>query len=312
MRTDLLGFDLTLTSGAYRTRAGTTARRNEVVMTGQRLAVVTGASSGIGEATARLLAERGSHVLAGVRRPEDAERLAGPGIEPVIVDITEPDHVARLAARVRDDPSGRPLGVLVNNAGVTLNAPAEVVPLAEWRSHFEVNLFGHVALSAALLPALVAAGDARLVNVSSVAAILASPTLGVYAAAKSALEAYSDALRREVGRLGVTVVVIQPGTVRTPIWGKGGEGTERLAQRMTPDQHLRYDPLLAAVRRQAEQQARRGVAATAAARVVVAAVEARRPRTRYLVGGDAKVLAVLARLSDRAVDRLVATLLRLP
>ncbi len=282
-------------------------------MTDQQLAVVTGASSGIGEATARRLAARGFHVLAGVRRAEDADRLAGHGLEPVILDITEPDHVARLAARVRDDPSGRPLGVLVNNAGVTLDAPAEVLPLAAWRSHFEVNLFGHVGVVAALLPALVAAGDARLVTVSSVAAILPSPTLGPYAAAKSALEAYSDVLRREVGRLGVEVIVIQPGTVRTPIWGKGDEARKRLTEGMTPDQHTRYDPLLAAVDRLAAQQAGRGVPATTAARVIVGAVEARRPRTRYRVGADAKAMTVLAALlGDRTLDRLVARLLRLP
>jgi NAD(P)-dependent dehydrogenase (short-subunit alcohol dehydrogenase family) len=282
-------------------------------MTDQQLAVVTGASSGIGEATARRLSQRGYHVLAGVRRQADAQRLAADHLEPVVLDVTDPAHVAHLAARVREDPSGRPLRVLVNNAGVTLSAPAELVPDARWREHFDVNLFGLVAVTTALLPALLAAGDARLVNVSSVAAVLASPTFGPYAASKAAVEAYSDVLRREVARLGVAVVVVQPGAVRTPIWAKGTDSLDDLTRDMTPEQHDRYDPLLAAVRRQAGSQGGRGVEATTAAEVILGAVEARRPRPRYLVGRDAQLAARLTHLlSDRAVDRLLARLLRLP
>ncbi|MCC3653901.1 MULTISPECIES: SDR family oxidoreductase [Streptomyces] len=276
-------------------------------MTADKLAVVTGASTGIGRATAEELARRGFHVLAGVRRQEDADRAAGPGVEPVIVDITEEEQVAALAGRVARDPHGRPLGVLVNNAGVALNAPAETIPLAEWRRHFDVNLFGHVAVTRALLPALVAAGDARLINVSSIGGRVAFPTYGAYAAAKFGLEGYSDALRREVARCGVKVVLVEPGTVATPIWGKGIATMEAIAADMTADQHARYDDLVAALRKQSEQQAGQGVRPHRAARVIVAAATARRPRTRYLVGRDAKLLARLTGLlSDRMVDGLIA------
>ncbi len=272
-----------------------------------RMAVVTGASSGFGLATAQELARRGFHVLAGVRKQQDAERLATENIEPVIVDITDEGQVAALADRVARDPQGRRLGVLVNNAGVALNAPAETIPLAEWRRHFDVNFFGHVALTQALLPALIAGGNGRLVNVSSIGGRVAFPTYGAYAAAKFALEGFSDVLRREVGRLGVKVIVIEPGNVATPMWGKGIATMDELAATMTADQHARYDDLVAAMRKQAEALEGGGIQPLDAAKVIAKAIGSRKPRTRYLVGRDAKLAAVVsALLSDRAFDRFVA------
>ncbi len=105
----------------------------------KRMAVVTGASSGFGLATVQELARRGFHVLAGVRKQQDADRLVGENVEPVIVDITDEGQVAALADRVAHDPQGRHLGAVVNNAGVALNAPVEVIPLAEWRRHFGLS-----------------------------------------------------------------------------------------------------------------------------------------------------------------------------
>lgn len=272
-----------------------------------RMAVVTGASSGIGLATAQALARRGFYVLAGVRTQQDADRLAGANIEPVLVDITAEEQVAALADRVAHDPRGRRLGALVNNAGIALNAPAEAIPLAEWRRHFDVNLFGHVAVTQALLPALIASGNGRLVNVSSIGGRVAFPTYGAYAAAKFALEGFSDALRREVGRLGVKVIVIEPGTIATPIWGKGIATMDDLANAMTTDQHARYDDLVAAMHKQSEAQQGSGIPPLRVATAIADAIQSRRPRTRYLIGRDAKLLARIAGLlSDSMVDRLVA------
>ena len=110
-----------------------------------QLAVVTGASSGIGQVTARVLAARGFHVLAGVRRETDADQFSGESIEPIMLDITDPAHVAAVSERVQADARGRPLGALVNNAGVAVNGPVEAIPIEEWRRQFEVNFFGHVA-----------------------------------------------------------------------------------------------------------------------------------------------------------------------
>jgi NAD(P)-dependent dehydrogenase (short-subunit alcohol dehydrogenase family) len=271
-----------------------------------RLAVVTGASSGIGQATARALAERGHHVLAGVRRSADTAELAGDNIEPVILDITDSDAIAALADRIDQDQAHRPLAALVNNAGIAVNAPVETLPMAEWRRQFEVNFFGQIAVTQALLPALLAARG-RIVNVSSIGGLVAGPTFGAYSASKFALEAASDALRREVGRLGVRVIVIEPGTVATPIWGKGLATAEEIVGATPAERLARYTDLIDAARQRAETLERDGIDPADAARVIADALTARRPRTRYLVGRDAKLMGRIAGLlPDRAVDWLIA------
>ena len=127
----------------------------------QELVVVTGASTGIGAATARELARRGFHVLAGVRRDVDAEALRTDGIEPHILDITVESDVVAIADRVVRDPLRRPVRALINNAGISINAPVETLPMAEWRRLFEANLFGHIAMTQALLPALLRSAGIR-------------------------------------------------------------------------------------------------------------------------------------------------------
>jgi NAD(P)-dependent dehydrogenase (short-subunit alcohol dehydrogenase family) len=271
-----------------------------------QLAVVTGTSSGVGRATARALAERGFHVLAGVRRSADGDEIAAERLEPVTLDVTDAADVASIADRVREDTGARPLGALVNNAGIAVNAPVESIPMESWRRQLEVNFFGQVALTQALLPALLASRG-RIVNVSSIGGRVVGPTFGAYAASKFALEAMSDALRREVDPLGVRVIVVEPGTVATPIWDKGLATAEELVAGMPAEQRDRYADLTEAVRARAAQNQRRGIDPTEVARVIADAVDARKPRTRYLVGRDAKLMARMARvLPDRVMDRLIA------
>jgi NAD(P)-dependent dehydrogenase (short-subunit alcohol dehydrogenase family) len=163
-----------------------------------------------------------------------------------------------------------------------------------------------VAITQALLPALLPARG-RIVNVSSIGGRVAGPTFGAYAGAKFALEAMSDALRREVGRLGVDVIVVEPGAVATPIWDKGLTTAEGLVSEMSEEQTARYRDLMAAIREQARSLAQSGSDPADVADVIVGAITARRPRTRYLVGRDARIMGRLARLlPDRAVDRLIA------
>ncbi|WP_245733325.1 SDR family oxidoreductase [Lentzea jiangxiensis] len=270
----------------------------------QKLVVVTGASTGMGAATARSLAARGFHVLAGVRR----DPVGAPGIEPVLLDITDPEHVEALAARVAADP--RPLHAVVNNAGIQVNAPVEALPLPEWRHVFEVNLFGHVAVTQALLPALLRTGG-RVVNISSIGGKAAMPTYGAYAGAKFALEAVSDALRREVEPLGVRVVVVEPGGVRTEMATRGIATANDLAARMSPEQDQRYGGLVQAINSLMASGTSSGVTAEAAGEAIAKVVTARRPRTRYTVGRDAAVLTRLTRiLSDRTLDRVIGTTVR--
>ncbi|MFY0582341.1 SDR family oxidoreductase [Cystobacter fuscus] len=274
------------------------------------LVIVTGASSGIGAATARELARRGFHVLAGVRRDRDADALRGPGIEPLILDITHPEHIQALAARVQGDPQGRAVRALVNNAGVPVNVPVEVFPIDEWRRLFEVNLFGHVAVTQALLPALVR-GKGRVINISSVGGRVAMATYGPYAGTKFALEAVSDALRRELAPSGVQVVVVEPGAVRTEMLGRAAATTQQLASTLTPEQSQRYGGLVQAIAAQTASATEWGVPAETAAQVIARAVTARKPRTRYTVGRDAALVTFMARLlPDQMLDCVIAAGLR--
>ena len=269
---------------------------------------MTGASTGMGAAAARELARQGFHVLAGVRRDRDADAIRSAGIEPVILDITEPEHVEALAARVSDDP--RALHALVNNAGIQVNGPVEALPMAQWRWVFEVNLFGHIAVTQALLPALLRSRG-RVINISSIGGRAAMATYGAYAGAKFALEAVSDSLRREVGPLGVPVIVVEPGGVRTEMAGRGIATANHLAADMTPEQTERYGGLVRANNAMMASGTASGLTAEAAARVIAKAVTTRRPRTRYTAGRDAALIIPLTRmLSDRALDRILAANLR--
>jgi NAD(P)-dependent dehydrogenase (short-subunit alcohol dehydrogenase family) len=277
--------------------------RNELI-------VVTGASTGIGAATAKELAHRGFHVLAGVRREVDADALRGLGIEPCILDITVESDIAAIADRVARDPQRRPLRALVNNAGIAINAPVETLPMAHWRQQFEVNLFGQIAITQALLPALLNSSG-TVVNISSVGGKVALPTYGAYAGSKFALEAVSDALRREVSAAGIKVVVIEPGAVKTEIAERGITTSETLKADMTVAQLGRYGEVMDAVMAQARSFNETGVSAEAAAAVVAKAATASRPRTRYTIGRDAAILLQVSRfVSDRVLDRIVRLNLR--
>src|ERR1700756_1989003 len=276
----------------------------------RELVVVSGASTGMGAATAKELARKGFYVLAGVRRDVDVDALRAEGIEPQILDITVDSHIAAIADRVARDPLGRPLRALINNAGISVNAPVETLPIAEWRRLFEVNLFGHVATTQALLPALRRSAG-TVVNISSVGGKVALPTYGAYAGSKFALEAVSDSLRREVSGLGVKVVVVEPGAVKTEMLERGVANADRLKAGMITDQLERYGDLVAAISEQARSFGEDGVSAERAAKVITRAVVAPRPRTRYTIGRDAAILVRSARiLSDRLLDRVVRLNLR--
>jgi NAD(P)-dependent dehydrogenase (short-subunit alcohol dehydrogenase family) len=263
-----------------------------------RTALVTGASTGIGRATALELARRGWAVLAGMRRPEEL----GPRITPVQLDVTSAEDVAALR--------GRPLDALVNNAGIAVTGPLEYLPLDELREQLEVNTVGQLAVTQACLPALRAARG-RIVNISSISGRVAFPTYGPYAASKFALEALSDSLRRELRGSGVDVVVVQPGGVLTPIWERGLSRADSLWQAMPAEAHARYGRLYAVMRAQGEKLAREGEPAEALAAVLADILEARRPRARYVFGRGARVEAAAAWvLPDRAFDALLARVLR--
>jgi NAD(P)-dependent dehydrogenase (short-subunit alcohol dehydrogenase family) len=270
------------------------------------LIAISGASTGIGAATARALALRGYHVLAGVRRDEDADAIRDDRIEPVNLDITIPGHVASLAARIADDPQHRPLRAVINNAGIEINAPVEVLPLDIWREQFEVNLFGHIAVIQALLPAL-RRSRGRVVNISSVGAEATLPIYGAYAGSKAAFESASDALRREVSSQGIQVVIVQSGGVKTPMAAKSGPLSLQLAEKMSADHAALYGELISSTVKFQSSFLRRAITAEKAAGKIANMATTRRPRTRYSLGPDAAFTLPLNRiLPDRLLDRVFA------
>jgi NAD(P)-dependent dehydrogenase (short-subunit alcohol dehydrogenase family) len=264
--------------------------------------VVTGASSGIGEACALRLAGAGWRVLAGTRAAADGERLRGQGgelLEPVRLDVTDTDSIAAATERLGDGG----LQGLVNNAGIAVSMPLEFLPLDELRRQLEVNLIGQLAVTQAFLPHLRRARG-RIVNVGSIAGRSSLPFLGAYAASKHALEAVTDALRVELRPFGIEVAIVEPATIATPIWTKGGENVQRLLEGLPADVLTLYGERMAAFRNAAAAAAERAEPADEVAKVVEHALTAERPKTRYLVGRDARRRSRVERLPDRLRDRV--------
>jgi NAD(P)-dependent dehydrogenase (short-subunit alcohol dehydrogenase family) len=267
-----------------------------------RSVLVTGASTGIGEATALRLKAAGWDVLAGARKDGDLDRLREAGLTPVRLDVTDPDTIAA----ARDELGGRPLGGLVNNAGIAVSGPIEFIPLDDLRQQLEVNLVGQVAVIQAFLEAI-RAGEGRVVNVSSIGGRFALPMVGPYAASKHALEAVSDSLRRELRPWGLHVALIEPGAVTTPIWDKGRDTADRLEAAMGEPARRLYGRLADRIRAETEKIPERGVHPDAVAKAIEHALTASRPKLRYVVGRDAKMrLRAQAVLGDRRMDALIA------
>ena len=269
--------------------------------------LVTGTSTGIGEATAMHLTGLGFDVLAGVRKDEDEERLKAAGLDTVKLDVTDGAHIEALRAQFAE----RPLAGLVNNAGVAVAGPLEFLPIDNFRQQIEINLIGQVAVTQAVLPALRRAGG-RLLNVTSIGGRIAFPFTGAYHASKFGLEGVSDTLRRELDGQGVAVIVIEPGGVKTPIWRKGTSVADEMAASMPPEMERLYGRLRDAIRAESVKIAERtGIEPSAVAEVIGTALTASRPKTRYLVGRDAKSQwAIAKRVPDRVMDRLIARAMR--
>jgi NAD(P)-dependent dehydrogenase (short-subunit alcohol dehydrogenase family) len=262
--------------------------------------VVTGASSGIGEAAARHLAELGFDVLAGVRSDEDADRVGGGAIRPLKIDVTDPASIEAAAAQV-----DTPLAGLVNNAGVAVTGPLEFLPVDQWRRQFEINVIGQVAVTRALLPRI-REGHGRIVFMSSIGGRVALPLAGPYAASKFALEAITDSLRRELRPWRIHVAAIEPGAVRTPIWRKGREAAEGLMRDMPPEAGDRYGDVIAKLGSEAARFDTDATEPREVAEAIAHALTADRPKTRYLVGRDAKIRARLAKvMPDRVMDAAI-------
>ena len=267
--------------------------------------LVTGASTGIGEATARHLAELGFNVFAGVRKDADAERLRGARIEPVRIDVADDASVAAATEEIGTAVGAGGLAGLVNNAGIAIAGPLEFLPIEEFTRQLDVNVVGVVRTTQAMLP-LIRAARGRIVNISSIGGRVALPMVAPYNASKFAVEAISDSLRRELRPWGIQVAVIEPGAVATPIWDKSLAVADDIRAGAPPEMEERYGAVIDKVREESMKNARDGVPPRQVAEAVAHALTAPKPRTRYLVGRDAKVRArVAAVLPDRAMDAAI-------
>lgn len=276
--------------------------------------LVTGSSTGIGRATALRLDRDGWRVFAGVRREEDAESLRAGGSDrlvPVTLDITDATQVGAVGELVGERVGEAGLDGLVNNAGIAVLGPLETIPIDDFRRQIEVNLTGQVAMTQAMLP-LVRRATGRVVFVSSIGGRMALPFGAPYHAAKFGVEAVADCLRQELRPWKIDVAVIEPGSIDTPIWERGERIADDVASRAPAAQEELYGETIERFRAAVRRTAERGIPPEKVAAAVVHALSASHPRTRYVVGADARGQALLKRLlPDRALDAAIRRAMRI-
>lgn len=268
-----------------------------------RYVLITGASSGIGQACALELVRRGFHVFAGVRSDEAAQavRAAGsPRLVPVRIDVTDEGTIAAAAAEIDAATAAAGLWGLVNNAGMVIPGPLEVLPLALVRQQLEVNVLGQVAVTQAMLR-LLRRARGRIVNMGSISGFVAAPFLGPYAASKHALEAITDALRVELAPWGIGVSIVEPQSIQTPIWGKARTAVDAMWEQMPPHTEELYGKVLRAARRSVDRFENQGLPVSRVVSAVVHALTARRPRARYPVGWQTHAVYAVWHLLPTAV-----------
>jgi NAD(P)-dependent dehydrogenase (short-subunit alcohol dehydrogenase family) len=277
--------------------------------------VVTGASTGIGRATALLLDQKGYRVFAGIRKEADAKSLAEAGsdrLSPITIDVAKPESIASAKEQVEEAVGSDGLVGLVNNAGVGSGGPLEFIPIDDFREVLEVNVTGQLAVTQAFLP-LIRKAKGTVVFIASIGGRIASPFLGPYSASKFAIEALGETLRREVSPWGIDVAVIEPGSIVTNIWDKAEDALNEQEERLPSEAQGFYGPQLESWAKVFIGRGRKGIAPEKVATVVHQAISSSRPKPRYLVGMDAKVGAKLnAALPRRTFDGLMRRQYKLP
>ena len=282
--------------------------------------LVTGSSSGIGRATALRLAPAGQHVYAGVRKPADGDRLvrsaAGEGgeITPLILDVTEPGHIAAAASAIDEHTASAGLAGLdglVNNAGYGLACPSELVPLDAFRRQLDVNVTGQLAVTQAMLPALRRARG-RIVMVSTIGVRFSPPFAGPLDAAKAALTALGEALRQELAPWGIRVVLVEPATINSGAADKVTRDAAAAMAAAEPGARALYEGAFGGMLQVMERREANGSPPDVAAATITRALTARRPRAVYLSGKDSRRLAILSRLPVPVLDMARRRVFRLP
>jgi len=277
-----------------------------------RSILVTGASTGIGKASVLALLDEGFRVFAAVRNEHAAAGLgravpagAEGRLETLELDVTNAEQIRAAVARITPAVGGAGLWGLFNNAGIAVSGPLECLPIDDLRRQLEVNVVGQVAVTQAFLP-LLRSARGRILSTGSIAGFFAAPALGPYSMSKHAMEAFSDALRRELRPWGIQVSLLEPGAIATEIWKKGASDFDGIMSDPPKGLVENYGGLVEALRKAAAHSSQHASPTQYVTRDVVHAFTATRPKTRYRMGKDSTSRKIISRLPDRWADSLVA------
>jgi NAD(P)-dependent dehydrogenase (short-subunit alcohol dehydrogenase family) len=270
--------------------------------------LVTGASTGIGYATALRLSKNAT-VFAGVRSESDYAAMGalGENIVPVYLEVTDRDSIARAKTTIAEKTGGR-LDALVNNAGIVVAGPLELIEPEQFERQFAVNVMGPLYVSQAFLP-MIRAAKGRIVTIGSIGGKMSMPYVGPYSASKFAIEAMTDALRIEMLPFGVKVILIEPGAIKTPLWQRTQAAGKATAERLSPEGLALYGEPIRKMQAFSSKIEDGAIGPERVAEVIERALTARSPQARYVVGTDARVQLVIARLPEAIRDRLIGSLL---
>lgn len=270
--------------------------------------VITGASTGIGEACALHLDKLGYRVFAGIRKAVDGQSLrerASDRLVPVRLDITDETEIGHAASKITEALGGGGLAGLINNAGIVVGGMLEFLPLDSLRRQLEVNVVSQIAVTQAFLPSLRQARG-RIVNISSLSGLISTPFTGAYCASKFAMEALTDALRMELRPWGIHVALVEPGFIKTPILEKSLAAAAELRAELPADAFQLYGPAFHAVEEATQRESANAPSPEVVVKAVAHALTAKRPRTRYRVGANSGFQISLARaLPDRWLDAFI-------
>ena len=267
--------------------------------------LITGASSGIGKATALLLSNQGFDVFAGVRKSSDGDTLvseAPANLTPVLLDVTNQESINASVEKV-SNVTGNNLFALINNAGILFAGPLEILSLSDTQKLIDVNLMGTFAVTKAFIPLLRNDSGGRIVNIGSTVGFFPSPGLTAYAASKYALRGFTDSLRVELYPFNISVSIIETGNIDTPIWNKGLAFGDKMLRDANKDTLKLYTPLIDFLKKFTQESD--GIAPSQVAKTILLILTTKKPKNGYLVGTDARMCKLIVKLPSRLLDKMI-------
>ncbi len=258
--------------------------------------LISGASSGIGKASAEELAKAGHEVWAGLRNLET--KFSEPSIKPVRLDVTSPQSISDCLKLFEE------IDVLINNAGIAVGGPLESIGHENFKKQFDVNVFGLYELSRCCIPLLKKSSHAKIINIGSVSGLFSTPFMGPYCASKYAVEALSDAFRRELKKFGIQVVLIEPGPIATPIWEKSINASPQV---QFPETVIHYEPELTRFRKLIEEESKKAIPVEKVSELILKVTQSKSPKARYMINGNKLMLRTLPFFPEHWVDKALSS-----